>query len=226
MADTKLFSCRYGQCDYQSTQFAHTWDKHRLDRNLKYICRISSCTSSYTNHRYAKAKHSCFFDKHMEFFKNKSVPSYDGEEFLYGNGEEGQPHSNEQAGNEGSEMNDDDDDNDFELCKNIDCDDVIAEMLLDLRENHNVTTSTTRIMSEKFLALLKLDRKIFSSMIRKSLKNKSEIDTEILIILNSKSTFFQSCLRFCGQKALPNFIMTKSGFVEPEERVIGYDHET
>ena len=161
MADTKLFSCRYGQCDYQSTQFARTWDKHRLDRNLKYICRISSCTSSYTNHKHTKAKHSCFFDKHMKFFKNKFVPSCDGEEFLYGNGEEGQPHSNEQAGNEGSEMNDDDDDNYFELYKNIDCDDVIAEMLLDLRENHNVTTSTTRIMSENFLALLKLDRKSF-----------------------------------------------------------------
>ena len=63
-------------------------------------------------------------------------------------------------------------------------------------------------------------------MIRKSLKNKSEIDPETLIILNSKSTFSQSCLKFCGQKALPNFIKTKSGFVEPEERVIEYDHET
>ena len=91
-------------------------------------------------------------------------------------------------------MNDDDDD--LELYKNIDCDDEIAEMLLDLRENHNVTTSATRIMSETFLALLKLDRKIFSSMIRKSLKNKSEIDPETLMILNFESPFSQSCLRF------------------------------
>ena len=53
IADKKYFSCRYGQCDYQSTQFAqvltHTWDKHRLDRNFKYICGISSCTGSYIN---------------------------------------------------------------------------------------------------------------------------------------------------------------------------------
>ena len=99
-------------------------------------------------------------------------------------------------------------------------------MLLDLRENHNVTTSATHIMSEKFLALLKLDRKIFSSIIQKSFKNKSEIDPETLMILNSKSPFSQSCIRFCGEKALMNFITTKSGFVEPEERVIGYGHKT
>ena len=148
--------------------------------------------------------------------------SRDGEEFLYGNGEERQPHNNEPAGNEDSEINDDDD---FELYKSSDYDDAIAEMLLDLRENHNVTTSATRIMSEKCLALLKLDRKIFSSMFRKSFKNKSEIDPETLMILNSKSPFSQSCLRFCGEKALSNFIKTKSGFVEPEERVIGYNHE-
>ena len=63
-------------------------------------------------------------------------------------------------------------------------------MLLNLRENHNVTISATRIMSEKVLALLKLDRKIFSSMIGKPLKNKFEIDAETLMILNSKSSFF------------------------------------
>ena len=95
-----------------------------------------------------------------------------------------------------------DDDDDFELYKNIDCDDAIAEMLLDLRENHNVTTSATRIMSEKRLTLLKLDRKTFSSMIRKFLKKKSEIDPETLMILSSESPFSQSCLRFCGEKAL------------------------
>ena len=99
-------------------------------------------------------------------------------------------------------------------------------MLLNLRENHDVTISATRIMSEKVLALLKLDRKIFSSMIGKSLKNKFEIDAETLMILNSKSPFFQCCLRSCDEKTLSNFIETKSGFVEPEERLIGYDHET
>ena len=98
-------------------------------------------------------------------------------------------------------------------------------MLLNLRENHDVTISATRIMSEKVLALLKLDRKIFSSMIGKSLKNKFEIDAETLMILNSKSPFFQCCLRSCDEKTLSNFIETKSGFVEPEERLIGYDHE-
>ena len=99
-------------------------------------------------------------------------------------------------------------------------------MLLNLRENHNVTISATRIMSEKVLALLKLDKKIFSSMIGKPLKNKFEIDAETLMILNSKSPFFQCCLRFCDEKTLSNFIETKSGFVEPEERLIGCDHET
>ena len=99
-------------------------------------------------------------------------------------------------------------------------------MLLNLRENDNVTISATRIMSEKVLALPKLDKKIFSSMIGKPLKNKFEIDAETLMILNSKSPFFQCCLRFCDEKTLSNFIKTKSGFIEPEERLIGYDHET
>ena len=56
----------------------HTSDKHRLNRNFKYICGIYSWNSSYTDlqsfHRHAKAKHSWFFDKHMMLFKNKSAP--------------------------------------------------------------------------------------------------------------------------------------------------------
>ena len=110
---------------YQPIQFArvliHSWDKHQLDRNFKYICGISSCASSYTNlqslHRHAKTRHFWFFDKHMKFFKNKFVPSCDGEEFSYGDAEEGQPYDNEPAGNKDSEMEeeDDDDDGDFEL---------------------------------------------------------------------------------------------------------------
>ena len=91
----------------------------------------------------------------------------------------------------------------------IDCDGVIPEMLLDLRENHNMTTSATCIMSE--ITLLKLDGKIFLPMIRKSLKNKSEIYPETLMILNSESPFSQSCLRFYDEKALSNFIKTKVG---------------
>ena len=93
----------------------------------------------------------------------------------------------------------------------IDCDGVIPEMLLDLRENHNMATSSTRIISEKLFALLKLDGKIFSPMIRKSLKNKSEIYPETLMILNSESPFSQYCLRFYDEKALSNFIKTKVG---------------
>ena len=98
--------------------------------------------------------------------------SRDGEEFLYGNGEERQPHNNEPAGNEDSEINDDDD---FELYKNSDCDDVIAEMLLDLRENHDVTTSATRIMSEKCLALLNLTEKYFHQCFGNLLKTNLKL---------------------------------------------------
>ena len=76
------------------------------------------------------------------------------------------------------------------------------------------------------LALLKLDRKIFSSVISKSLTNNSETAPETLMNLNSKSSFSQSCLRFCCEKTLSNFIKTKGAFAEPEERLIGYNQET
>ena len=46
-------------------------------------------------------------------------------------------------------------------------------------------------------------------MLRKSFENKSEIDPETLMILNSKSPFSQSCLRFCGEKAWPYQILLR-----------------
>ena len=112
---------------------------------------------------------------------------------------------------------------------NIDFNKLIGERLLDLRENFNFTTAATCKISEFLMDILQIERRIFSEPIKTSMKKNpcTENDTsfETNEILSSESPFVQVCKKFCGEKALSNYFKAQNVYLEPVEKVVGFDHE-
>ena len=80
------------------------------------------------------------------------------------------------------------------------------------------------------MVIIHIDRKIFSNAIKKYLaKNfcsqNSFLDFETKEILHSESPFHQACSKFCGEKALSNYFKAQNLYLEPVEKVVGFDHE-
>ena len=78
--------------------------------------------------------------------------------------------------------------------------------------------------------IIQIDRKIFLNAIEKYLaKNfcsqNSFLDFETKEILHSESPFYQACSKFCGEKALSNYFKPQKLYLEPVEKVVGFDHE-
>ena len=226
------FYCKYGEYEFKSLSYNrllnHVWDKHKFEQGFSFVCRISSCSSKFTNlqsyRRHAKKTHECFFEQHMKYFKSSrgQLPEEQTE------CEENENFSGSEAGNEYQDFirNDRNEiDSDLEL----NFENIIGEILLDLRENFNVTTKATCIISGKILDVINTDRQILVNKINKSLhKNLADVnlDFETKAILNSESPFFSACQKFCGDEALSKYFNQKDCYIEPEERVIDYDYES
>ena len=78
--------------------------------------------------------------------------------------------------------------------------------------------------------IIQIDRKIFLNAIQKYLaKNfcsqNSFLDFETKEILHSESPFHQACSKFCGEKALSIYFKAQNLYLEPLEKVVGFDHE-
>ena len=54
---------------------------------------------------------------------------------------------------------------------------------------------------------------------------ENDIIFETNEILSSKSLFIQACKNFCGEKALSNYFKAQNFYLEPVEKVVGFDHE-
>ena len=241
-----VFHCRYRNCQYYSVSFNrllnHIWDRHKNDLNFKYVCGISNCTSSYANQqsfrRHAKSKHKRFFEQHMKFFNSKTN---DNTNFLEGNANGGDDY--EEINNNDNDVSDLNETESIESSAegyledaagysfdNIDFNKLIGEKLLDLRENFNVTTAATCKISEFLMDVIQIDSKIFSNAIKKSLAKNFCSQNYFLYfetkeILHSESPFYQACSKFCGEKALSNYFKPQKLYLEPAEKVVGFDHE-
>ena len=218
----KKFLCQFTPCCYQTDCFKrllrHTWDKHALSPNFKYICNISSCTRSYTNcqsfRRHLKSSHTWFYETNFQT-ENKDLLE-----------DEADRDGVLESDIDSSEITLDDIYDDLQQQDDLNYDDIIAEFLLELRETFNVTTDTTCFISEKLQTILNIDRAQFSKLIKSSLeKNQQnfEMDYETKTILLSESLFSRSCSRFIGKKALTQYIKKKACYVEPQEVAIGFD---
>ena len=153
----KVFHCKNKNCQHYPVSFnrllSHIWDRDKNNLNFKYVCKISNCTSSFTNQqsfrRHAKSKHKWFFEQHMKFVNSKTNGNT---HFLQGNANGGDDYEEiTNDGNDSSNLNETDsfessaegfleDAADYSF-DNIDFDNVIGEMLLDFWGNFNVTTA-------------------------------------------------------------------------------------
>ena len=117
----------------------HVWDRHSLERGIKYYCGMSGCPKTFNNqqsfHHHVKHKHSWFYGNHMFYFKNKTRLSVNANE--QENGTEGE----HDAANVDADYGIDDcsmiDDNDVDedFVELLDYDTIIGEFLLELHQN-------------------------------------------------------------------------------------------
>lgn len=172
---SERFPCRKENCGYSSTNFnrllSHIWDKHSLDSGFTHVCGISSCQSFFSNlqsfRRNVSKKHSCFFNNNMKVYnKNRDCDIIPDENEV----------NLDLLCNENLSLNNDDDDYNYDELlvaadeKNegeLDFMFLISRVLLELREKFNVTTEVTRFVSEKFLNIIRIDRKEHSDAIHK-----------------------------------------------------------
>ena len=239
-----MFQCRYEKCPYQSISFnrlwSYIWDRHK-NLSFRHICGISNCTSGYTNlqsfRRHVKCKHKWFFEQHMKFFKSSSAEDAcanndSSEDEVVGCTTTTDDNLNDEVDplldTTNHQMSDDVDDGYFDK---VDFVKLIGEGLLDLRENFNVTTAATCKISEFIIDILRIERNVFAKATEKSLlrnesRDSSMLNFETKEILNSESPFIQACLKFCGEKVLSNHFKLQKNYIEPVERVVGFDHES
>ena len=219
---SKKFLCQFESCLFQTCSFKrllqHTWDKHSLSYNSKYTCNISGCPKAYTNHqsyrRHVKASHNWFYEIH---FKGNSRSC--GEADLTENIDDSENHD------QNNELSFEDEGQEVHGNIALDADEIISDFLLELREKFNVTTDCTCFVSQKVIDILCLDRKMFVSIIKKSLTENENfvMDYETDTILSSKSIFHNSCCRFTGKKALTGYITDKPHYIKPNEIPIGFN---
>ena len=157
------FLCQFEDCLYQSTSFKrllrHTWDKHSLHPGFQYQCKISSCTHGFTNcqslRRHIKSRHRWFYDTHFQGNRNEEALADNDSVYLNSD--------DDHNVNEEEEINQPDE---------TDFIDILADLLLELRERYNITTDCTCVVSEKLKSILDMERKTFSKSIRESLDKK------------------------------------------------------
>ena len=164
----RKFKRRNLGCPYESVSFdkilLHTWDRHIWftislpDMNFRIAQK--DCANLQSFRRHVKSKHCWFFEQHMKYFNTQQVGA--DETDLLG-----------LVNNADIQEVDDLQQDDFpeapredlqEVNNGLDTDessvnhvDLIANLLLELREKYNVSTSATCFISEKLGHLLEQD---------------------------------------------------------------------
>ena len=90
---------------------------------------------------------------------------------------------------------------------------VVGNILLELREHFNFTTKATCFITEKMSQIIDSDRKLFSSVLRKSFVESGirEIGHQVNnSLLKSESRYSTACKHFTGEKSLSNSVQNKS----------------
>ena len=227
----KTFNCCYGGCEYDNKNYerflAHVWDKHGFEPGFFYQCRINSCPQRYTSLRsykkHVRTKHSLFHEKHMNN-RRKKEHTGEGEEteiddFL---SESNVEDNNYEIANENDEN--EPIDSDFD----VDYENIVACILLELRENFKATTIATCFLSEKLSMLFERQKKSISKFVlSRLLKNPTTSeDLETEAYLNSPSAFATAFQKFTGEKTLSEYVKRQTHYVEPVEVLIGDTSDT
>ena len=140
------------------TKFFRILGISSLAHNFSFKSEISSCTKRYTDlqsfQRHVKSKHCCFFEQHMKYFNTQqaaadeadlSVNNPDIQEVddLQQDDFSAAPWEDLQEGLNGLDTDK----------SSVNHFDLIANLLLELREKYNMSTSATCFISEKLCIL-------------------------------------------------------------------------
>ena len=210
------FVCLYNPCHYESTSFhrflIHTWDKHSLSSNFSYECLVSGCTKKYRSRqsfvRHLKNKHSWYYDAHY------ATPDGDNS-FVVSNPNDSIEDSFDDTVNDSVINPNNIEDRFISLTK---AKDMVAEILLELREKFNTTTKASNFIAEKMCILLDFDRKMLYQQVTESVEQNMNglcFDYETSIRLQSRSIFSKAFDAFVGEKSLSNYIEAKPNYVKP-----------
>ena len=129
--------------------------------------------------------------------------------------------SNDDTSHEDMEFEDEDDDDEGESVSTLHLDkamDMVAMMLLELREKYKTTNKATNFIAEKISHILNIDRKLFREQFIDSTKRHDELSTlgyESTVLLESESVFSIAFSHFVGDKSLTNYIESKEDYVKP-----------
>ena len=223
--------CKFQRCPHESPHFSrilnHAWNLHSLEPGFCYTCGISSCPRSYTNlqsfRRHVTDKHLWFFEMYLKVFdkylpNNLDIIQRDEDDFT--------PVENSVNHEEDFDIEEDFYDFDDHILSNFNT--VVGNILLELREHFNVTTKATCLIVEGMSQIIDSDRKLFSSVLRKSFVESGirEIGHQVNRLLKSESRYSTAFKHFTGEKSLSNFVQNKKEFIEPQELIIGFDRDT
>lgn len=238
------FSCQF-ECPYKSINYKwliqHMWNFHSMQGNFSVKCNISGCPAKFTNQkcfmRHIRAKHKDFQNKFLKEYVPADESLNTSNDVVSQSVEDDDPYDTETQemeidfGNVNDNNSDVEDETDvlFEPFSSISVDDEVADVLIELREVHNVTQSAISSICNKIISILQTDRISQKKKITKSLKENHPdfiIDYETNLILDSDSPFKRPFQRFANGQTLNNFISQKEHYIAPSEIPLGIDPDT
>ncbi len=235
----RKFSCSLLGCLFASTDYNkllnHFFESHTLKTGAPFICRISSCTRTFTNcqsfRRHAQAQHIWFFEQHMRVRKSDNISNFSHVNSTFENLARPEPVDEasvfENSGFENDQnytIEDNFEAHNEESFFDESAVETVHSFLLELRERYFVTTEATCFLSEKLSHILSLDRERHREAIESSLTRNNQnfqIDHETKMVLKCESEYAIAFAKFKGAKALSQFTENKPEYVEPTEIVLG-----
>ena len=103
--------------------------------------------------------------------------------------------------------------------------DLIANLLLVLREKYNLSSSAACLIREKLGHLVEQDRNMFAIKILSVLHKDENFvwSYELRITVHMVSPVVKSCQKFTGQQSLSTYIKAKMCFVKPNKLQVGFN---
>ena len=103
--------------------------------------------------------------------------------------------------------------------------DLIANLLLVLREKYNLSSSAACLIREKLGHLVEQDRNMFAIKILSVLRKDENFvwSYELRMTVHMVSPVVKSYQKFTGQQSLSTYIKAKMCFVEPNKLQVGFN---
>ena len=197
------------------TKFFRILGISNLAQYFSFKSEISSCTKKYSNLqsflRQVKSKHCCFFEQHMKYFNTQQATADEADLSI------NNPNIREIDDLQQDDFSEAAMEDLQEGFNKLDADqssvnhfDFIANLLLEIREKYNMSTSAPCFIKEK-LCISQSKTKMFANKILNVLhKDENFVQSyELRMTAHMVSPFAEACQKFTGQKSLSTYIKAK-----------------